>query len=91
VEFRVLGPRRFTTNRRAIALGEPRRALLALLLVHAGEAVSTARLVDELWGENPPAVADSSGHQDICVGFDNFTVTAPTAWPPGKPFPGESG
>ena len=33
------------------------RALLAVLLLHAGETMSTERLVDALWGEKPPATA----------------------------------
>ena len=34
------------------------RALLGVLLLHANETVSTGRLVDELWGERPPATAE---------------------------------
>ncbi len=37
--------------------GSKRRALLALLLVHANETLSIERLIDELWGEYPPATA----------------------------------
>ncbi len=33
------------------------RALLCVLLLRANEVVATARLVDELWGERPPATA----------------------------------
>ena len=33
------------------------RALLAVLLLHRGEPVSSDRLIDELWGEQPPASA----------------------------------
>ena len=33
------------------------RALLAVLLLHAGETMPTERLVDALWGEQPPATA----------------------------------
>ena len=33
------------------------RALLAALLMQAGETLSTERLVDALWGERPPATA----------------------------------
>lgn len=41
-------------------LGGPKpRALLADLLVHLGTHVSVDRLVDDLWGERPPA---SAGH-----------------------------
>ena len=35
------------------------RALLAALLLSPGQAVSTDALVDELWGDNPPAKAAS--------------------------------
>jgi DNA-binding SARP family transcriptional activator len=39
-------------------LGGPRqRALLAILLVHANEVVPVARLVDEVWGDDPPLTA----------------------------------
>src|SRR5207237_1278637 len=44
-----------------LQLGRPmQRALLALLLVDAGRAVSTARLIDALWGEQPPRTAPTS-------------------------------
>ena len=36
------------------------RALLALLLLHAGEVVSTDRLVEELWAGKPPKAAVGS-------------------------------
>jgi DNA-binding SARP family transcriptional activator/class 3 adenylate cyclase len=43
---------------RPLALGGPQqRALLAVLLVHRGESVSSDRLMDELWGEQAPASA----------------------------------
>ena len=41
-----------------VALGGVRqRAVLAVLALNAGQVVSTDRLVDDLWGENPPARA----------------------------------
>ena len=40
--------------------GQKQRALLALLLVHANEVVSTDRILDELWGEEPPRTAATS-------------------------------
>jgi DNA-binding SARP family transcriptional activator len=53
MEFRILGPLEVETSGHPVLVGGPRqRALLALLLVHAGEVVSTDRLVDELWGED---------------------------------------
>ena len=41
-----------------MALGGGRqRSVLAQLLLEAGQVVSTDRLIDELWGESPPATA----------------------------------
>ncbi len=37
--------------------GQKQRALLAILLINAGEVVSTDRLLEELWGEQPPRTA----------------------------------
>jgi DNA-binding SARP family transcriptional activator len=60
MEFCVLGPLRLIADGRELPLGSlQQRALLALLLIHIGEPVSRDRLVDELWGERPPA---SAGH-----------------------------
>ncbi|MBV8953266.1 MAG: winged helix-turn-helix domain-containing protein, partial [Solirubrobacterales bacterium] len=50
----------------AVALGGLRqRALLAVLALRANEVVSTDRLIDELWSENPPATAVHS--VQVCV------------------------
>jgi YVTN family beta-propeller protein len=58
IEFRVLGSFEVVDGDRALALGSPgQRALLAVLLVHRGEPVSTDRLIDELWGGQAPASA----------------------------------
>lgn len=60
-EFRILGPLEVVVDGRPIALGgQKQRALLALLLVHAGEVIATERLVTELWGERPPKTATTS-------------------------------
>jgi DNA-binding SARP family transcriptional activator len=54
----ILGPLEVLDDGRRVALGGDRqRALLALLLIHANEAVSAERLIDELWGERPPQTA----------------------------------
>lgn len=59
MEFRILGPVEVADDGRALPLGGVKqRALLALLLLNANEVVSTDRLVDELWGERPPATAE---------------------------------
>ena len=43
---------------RAVALGGfKQRAVLMILLLHANEVVTSERLIDELWGERPPASA----------------------------------
>jgi DNA-binding SARP family transcriptional activator len=61
LEFRVLGPLEIRGSTGVISLGgQKQRALLALLLLHAGRVVATDRLVDDLWGERPPATAQSS-------------------------------
>ena len=58
MEFRVLGPLEVVEDGRALQLGSGRQlALVAVLLLHANEAVSVDRLVDELWGEAPPSTA----------------------------------
>jgi predicted ATPase/DNA-binding SARP family transcriptional activator len=59
--FRILGPLEVEGDAGPVAVaGRKQRALLGLLLLHAGEVVSSDRLVDELWGERPPATAASS-------------------------------
>ena len=56
MEFRLLGPLEVLEHDRSCELGGGKqRALLALLLLHANEVVPTERLIDELWGESPPA------------------------------------
>jgi DNA-binding SARP family transcriptional activator/class 3 adenylate cyclase len=63
VEFAVLGPLEATRGGTPIALGAGRqRALLALLLIHANEVVPAERLIDGLWGPDPPAGAPHSLH-----------------------------
>jgi DNA-binding SARP family transcriptional activator len=58
MDFRILGPVEVLDEDRVITLGGPKqRALLALLVLHANEALSSDRLIDELWGEEPPATA----------------------------------
>jgi predicted ATPase/DNA-binding SARP family transcriptional activator len=58
VEFRILGPLELVENGRSVELaGARQRTLLALLLLHANEVVSSDRLIDGLWGERPPATA----------------------------------
>jgi DNA-binding SARP family transcriptional activator len=61
VEFRILGPLEVWHEGRPVHIGGAKeRALLVLLLLHAGEPVSVDRLIDELWGDSPPATARKS-------------------------------
>ena len=58
MEFRILGPLEVRSDGRMLALGGAKqRALLAILLLNANEVVSSDRLIDELWGEEPPDTA----------------------------------
>ena len=59
MQFRILGPLEVIANDgRPVPLPRPRqRALLAVMVLHAGEVVSTDRLLEELWGEQPPRTA----------------------------------
>ena len=55
LEFRILGALEVREHGRALSLGAPQqRALLAVLLLHRREVVSTDRLIDGLWGGRPP-------------------------------------
>jgi DNA-binding SARP family transcriptional activator/WD40 repeat protein len=59
VEFRVLGSIEvFEEGNGSIPLGGPKqRAVLAHLLLRANHLVPTEVLIDEVWGEDPPATA----------------------------------
>jgi DNA-binding SARP family transcriptional activator len=58
MEFRVLGPFEVVEDGHTLSLGgSKQRALLACLLLRANEVVSSDRLIDEVWGESPPATA----------------------------------
>jgi DNA-binding SARP family transcriptional activator len=58
LDVRILGPLEVRADGRSLPLGGPQqRAVLAILALHAGQVVSTARLIDELWGERVPGSA----------------------------------
>jgi DNA-binding SARP family transcriptional activator len=68
VEFRILGPLEVRHEGRPLRIGGAKeRALLVLLLLHADEPVSVDRLIDELWGESPPATARKSLQVRVAV------------------------
>ncbi len=56
--FRVLGPVDVVRSGTSVPIaGERQRAVLAMLLLSRDEVVSTERLIDALWGADPPASA----------------------------------
>ena len=58
LEFRILGPLEVLADGEPVSLPRKKqRALLALLLLRAGEVVSTDELIEELWAGQPPATA----------------------------------
>jgi DNA-binding SARP family transcriptional activator/tetratricopeptide (TPR) repeat protein len=55
VRFRILGPLEVWTDEGWSGIGAPKwRALLAMLLLHPGQVVSTDRLIAGLWGDQAP-------------------------------------
>ncbi|MDG9712268.1 BTAD domain-containing putative transcriptional regulator [Streptomyces sp. DH10] len=64
MEFQLLGPFAARHEGRQVLVGSRRqeRCLLAVLLLHAGRAVPTDRLIDLLWDDEPPASARATVH-----------------------------
>ena len=61
LELRILGPLEAIADGRPARLGAPKqRTVLAMLLTSRGSVVSRERLVDALWGDEPPASAVQS-------------------------------
>ena len=61
LEFGVLGSLEVRDGDVVLKVrGAKQRLLLAVLLLHANEVVSTHRLVDTLWGEAPPPTVDKA-------------------------------
>lgn len=55
MEFRVLGSIEVSDDGRRLAVASGRQlAILAFLIVHANRVVPAERIVDELWGDEPP-------------------------------------
>src|SRR5262245_38769429 len=65
MEFRILGPVEAGEDGRAVSLGgRKQRTVLAVLVLHANEVVSSHRLIELLWGEDPLPTAPKAlqGH-----------------------------
>jgi YVTN family beta-propeller protein len=61
MDYRILGPLDVRDDGHAFELGgEKQRAVLAILLLHANEAVSVDRLIEGIWGEQLPRSAQKT-------------------------------
>ena len=61
MDFRLLGPLEVAGDEGSLTLGGiKQRSLLAMLLLHANQVVSTDRLIDALWGASPPFTCGKS-------------------------------
>jgi DNA-binding SARP family transcriptional activator len=58
VRYRLLGPVVALVDGRVVELGGPRhRGVLVVLLTQAGRLVPASRIIDAVWGDEPPASA----------------------------------
>jgi predicted ATPase/DNA-binding SARP family transcriptional activator len=61
MEFRLLGPLEVVADGRVVPIGSvQQRAILVTLLLARDAVVSSGELLDVVWGEHPPASADST-------------------------------
>jgi DNA-binding SARP family transcriptional activator len=82
MEFRLLGALEVWQGNRLLRLGGPnQRALLAMLLLRAGQVVPVDQLIDALWDQDPPASARTIVHGYVSK-FRKFVVYTPLfqAW-----------
>src|SRR5512133_653038 len=84
MEFRILGPLEVVEDGRPVSLDRRRmRALLAFLLLHANELVSADRLIDEVWGPEPPKTAGASLQNYVSRLRKAIGADAVVSQPPG--------
>jgi DNA-binding SARP family transcriptional activator len=58
MDFHILGSLEVVDAHRVVTIGgSKQQALLAVLLLHPNETLSSDRLIEELWGQHPPATA----------------------------------
>jgi DNA-binding SARP family transcriptional activator len=83
LEFRILGPLEVVSDGDAVPIrGQKLRAVLALLLLRSNEVVPTWRLIEVLWGEQPPRTAQTSLQNFVSqlrklIGSDVVTTRSP--------------
>ncbi|GAA4957784.1 AfsR/SARP family transcriptional regulator [Actinoplanes utahensis] len=80
----LLGPLRLTANGQEVRLGgQGRRTVVAMLALRAGTVVSVDRLIDGLWGEEPPMTAVTKLQGHICALRRELGQPAIRTTPPG--------
>jgi DNA-binding SARP family transcriptional activator len=83
VEFRVLGPLEAVNEGLPIPLPAAKpRALLGTLLLNSNRVISVSRLIDDLWGEEPPETATKALQGYVsqlrkALGADRLQTQAP--------------
>jgi DNA-binding SARP family transcriptional activator len=66
VATRILGPLEVTVDGCPVEFRSPReRALLGVLLLHAGNVVSVDALIESVWGDDPPRTARHLVHEYV--------------------------
>ncbi|MEV5241501.1 BTAD domain-containing putative transcriptional regulator [Streptomyces cinnamoneus] len=82
LRFHVLGPVRAERGGKPLTLGPPQqRATLAILLLRGGRPVTTAELVDGLWGDAPPRNAADT----VQAYLDALRAELEPGYEPGTP------
>ncbi|GHC35892.1 AfsR/SARP family transcriptional regulator [Streptomyces cinnamoneus] len=82
LRFHVLGPVRAERGGKPLALGPPQqRATLAILLLRGGRPLTTAELVDGLWGDAPPRSAADT----VQTYLDGLRAELEPGYQPGDP------
>ena len=86
MDFRLLGPLEVSEHGRPLALGGVKqRSVLAILLMHANELVTTDELIDRIWGEAPPGRASKNVQVYVSrlrklLGAERLTTHASGYW-----------
>lgn len=84
MDYRFLGPLEARAGDRVVPLGGPKqRAVLAVLLLRAGETVSVDTLIDEIWGDRPPVNVTATLHNCISRLRNAIGADAIETRPPG--------
>ena len=80
VRYRLLGPVVALVDGRVVELGGPRqRGVLVVLLTQAGSLVPASRIIDAVWGDEPPASAANLVQRSVsqlrkAVGHDAIEI-----------------